>query len=82
MDDMIDFPCSDTFRDYFYQRGLTPYPSPSYNSARDERLAEALESLADAIQHITLDSSKQRDSSWRPSQATRTIRPPTGAIQL
>ena len=26
-EDLIDFPCSDTFRGYFYERGLTPHPA-------------------------------------------------------
>ena len=30
MEDMIDFRCSDTFRDGYYEQGLTPYHSPSY----------------------------------------------------
>lgn len=30
--DLIDFPCSNLFRDYYYEQGLTPHPSPSYNT--------------------------------------------------
>jgi len=29
-DDLIDFPCSDTFLDAYYELGLTPRHSPNY----------------------------------------------------
>lgn len=33
--DMIDFPVSDDWRDYYYELGLTPFPSPKYHSRRN-----------------------------------------------
>lgn len=35
VDDMIDFPTSDAFRDHYYEMGLTPHHSPSYSGCRD-----------------------------------------------
>jgi len=29
-DDLIDFPCSDTYLDFYYRQGLTPRKSPNY----------------------------------------------------
>lgn len=47
-DDLIDFPVSDIWRDYYYERGLTTYPSPDYRSelvAAVERLRGELKRL-------------------------------------
>lgn len=40
VEDLIDFPCSDTFRAYYYERGLTPHPPAGMGT--DNRL-QALE---------------------------------------
>lgn len=37
-EDMIDFPVSDTWRDYYYEKGLTPYPSPRYFNRRTDEM--------------------------------------------
>jgi len=45
-DDLIDFPCSDTFLDAYYEQGLTPRRSPGYFSRPvKEGVREALEEL-------------------------------------
>jgi hypothetical protein len=49
---------------------------------RDRLLLEALRDLANAIWRLAPDSLMQREQPWRPSQAARTIHPPTGAIEL
>jgi len=53
-DDLIDFPCSDDWRDYYYERGFTKFPSPRYskgnNSENSRNLTEKLESLIKAIE--------------------------------
>ena len=40
VEDLIDFECSDTFRAYYYERGLTPHPPAGMGT--DNRL-QALE---------------------------------------
>ena len=49
MEDRIDFACSDTWRDHYFQMGLTPHPSPNYISSRDRALIEALADIRDAF---------------------------------
>jgi len=38
MENLIDFPVSDDFRDFYYERGLTPFPSTRYHSKREEEI--------------------------------------------
>jgi len=52
MEDRIDFACSDTWRDYYYETGLTNYPSPNYISSRDRALIDALADIRDAFQSL------------------------------
>ena len=52
-DDLIDFPVSNLWRDYYYEVGLTKYPSPNYISSRDRALLEALADIRDALQSLT-----------------------------
>ena len=65
-EDMIDFPVSDTWRDYYYERGLTPRPSSKYYNQENrelknirqevERLSRALE---DVLQYLQVAAAKQ-----------------------
>ena len=49
MEDQIDFACSNLWRDYYYETGLTNHPSPNYISSRDRALLEALADIRDAF---------------------------------
>ena len=51
-EDTIDFRCSDSWRDYYFERGLTPYHSPSYRGCRD-RLADSVEEIKTAVRDMT-----------------------------
>lgn len=46
-DDLIDFPCSDSWRDYYAERGLTaprsPRAAPSWKTTRQAILAQTAE---------------------------------------
>ena len=68
-EDMIDFPVSDTWRDYYYERGLTPRPSSRYYNQESselknirqeiERLSRTLE---DVLQYLQVAVTKQADA--------------------
>jgi len=49
MEDQIDFACSNLWRDFYYETGLTNHPSPNYISSRDRALLEALADIRDAF---------------------------------
>ncbi len=52
MRDLIDFPCSDTWLDYYYERGLTPRRSARYGlqyGLQDETVRLLAEELRSAV---------------------------------
>ena len=49
MEDQIDFACSNLWRDFYYETGLTNHPSPNYISSRDRALLAALADIRDAF---------------------------------
>lgn len=58
VEDFIDFRCSDTYRDHYFEAGQTPFHSPRYRGCRD-RLAskqidldDKLAGLAEAVEHL------------------------------
>ena len=71
MEDRIDFPVSDTFRNYFYEQGITTYPSPSYISGRDQAFIDAMGAIVSALR----DLQEERVGSPFPSPPAR-ARPP------
>jgi hypothetical protein len=71
MEDRIDFPVSDTFRNYFYEQGITTYPSPGYISGRDQAFISAMEAIVSALR----DLQEERVGSPFPSPPAR-ARPP------
>ena len=49
-EDYIDFPVSDTFRGYFYERGLTPHPPSDMGHYAIQQLRQEIKALrADLI---------------------------------
>ena len=49
-DDLIDFPCSGIWRDYYYQRGMTPYPNREV--PRDNKATSELINLANELKEF------------------------------
>lgn len=57
VEDYIDFPVSDLWRDYYYEVGLTPYPSPRRKDRYSEEIAllrEELAQLREVVAGITI----------------------------
>ena len=51
MQDMIDFRCSPTFQDGYYEQGLTPRHSPEYRDRTPEaRMTKALGKLTEMVE--------------------------------
>ena len=74
MEDQIDFACSNLWRDFYYETGLTNHPSPNYISSRDRALLEALADIRDAFTSLLGDDAvlPRRQAPSRPP-----YRPPT-----
>jgi len=53
-EDAIDFPVSDTWRDYYFETGLTPYPSATYYQHQIDTLVEKLEQLRLTIASLNI----------------------------
>jgi len=51
-EDLIDFPCSDTFLDAFHQQGLTPRHSPDFHRA-DRRFLELIDRQNELLERLT-----------------------------
>ena len=70
VDDRIDFPCSDLWKDYYFELGQTPFHSPGYASCRDRiddrltQLEESIAALADVL----------RDMAGEPPGQVRAVR--------
>lgn len=47
-DDLIDFPCSDTWLDFYHERGLTPRSSGKNRNI--QRLEKKIDNLTNAIE--------------------------------
>ena len=52
MEDQIDFPVSNLWRDYYYEVGLTKYPSPGYISGPDRAMLDVLEEISNALKSL------------------------------
>ena len=74
MEDGIDFACSNLWRDFYYETGLTNHPSPNYISSRDRALLEALADIRDALQSLTAGEAVLP---LRPPAVRPPYRPPT-----
>ena len=55
MEDQIDFPVSNLWRDYYYEVGLTAHPSPRYISGPDRAMIEVLSEIRDALPSLLGD---------------------------
>jgi len=51
-DDLIDFPVSNLWRDFYYETGLTAHPSPGYMSAPDRAMLDVLEEISNALKSL------------------------------
>ena len=67
VEDYIDVQCSDTFRGFYYERGLTPHPPSSMDTANLLKgLISEIRALKDKIIELTLE---RPDAAVRPSQS-------------
>lgn len=53
-EDAIDFRVSDTWRDYYFETGLTPYPSSTYYQRQVDTLVEKLEQVRLTIASLSI----------------------------
>jgi len=51
-DDLIDFPVSNLWRDYYYETGLTAHPSAGYMSGPDRAMLDVLEEISNALKSL------------------------------
>ena len=53
VENLIGFRCSDEWQDYYFEKMMTPFHSPSYPACRD-RLADGYSRLERAIEEIAV----------------------------
>ena len=74
MEDQIDFACSNTWRDHYYELGMVAHPSPNYISSRDRALIEALADIRDAFTSLL---GGEPVLPLRPAPSRQFYKPPT-----
>ena len=74
MEDRIDFACSNLWRDFYYETGVTNHPSPNYISSRDRALLEALADIRDAFTSLL---GGEPVLPLRPAPSRQFYKPPT-----
>ena len=82
VEDYIDFECSDTFRAYYYERGLTPHPPAGVGmdnrlKALESQISSLIEVLGDVVALIAETPVRASQSDARPYQARPQPLPPT-----
>jgi len=81
IEDLIDFPVSDTFRGYFYERGMTPHPPPDMGDYAIQGLRRELRELKDAmveLANLALEAPvRPPQSDYRPATAPAKAPPAT-----
>ena len=70
-EDLIDFPVSDAWRDFYYEAGLTPFPSPSYLSRRDGEMAAHLERIERLLARLVEEVAHIRQARPAPRETGR-----------
>jgi hypothetical protein len=77
---MIDFPVSDDWRDYYYEIGLTPFPSSRYyRGSREPATSDAayaevkltIKSLANRLKTLEEEVKKLRQRSAKPKREAK-----------
>lgn len=71
MDDLIDFPCSDLWQDYYHERGLTPRRSAQSDLARSQREDELVRVVSEIarLTRLLLDA-RAEVVEQRPARAS------------
>lgn len=81
--DPIDFLVSDNWRDHYYECGLTPYPSPTYQRPGDRMLIEALRECMGSVAELSANVlSEERPKYIEPQLKAPPIKSSGGAINL
>ena len=72
-EDLIDFPVSDTFRGYFYERGLTPPPPADMGDYNARAMRDEIQALRREIAELVAQSLEPpvrvSQSEYRPATA-------------
>ena len=78
VEDMIDFPVSDHWRDYYFEKGLTPHHSPIYTRRPERQLASMLTAAISDLQNAVIEATQSLSQAATPPQArpTSTTPPP------
>ena len=78
-DDLIDFPVSNLWRDYYYETGLTNHPSPRYISGPDRAMLDVLEEISNALKSLLEGDPvlPHREAPSRPYRPPSKPAPPT-----
>jgi len=66
IEDLIDFPVSNTFRGFFYERGMTPHPPPDMGDYAIKALREELRELKVGLMELV---ALALETPVRPSQS-------------
>lgn len=85
VEEQIDFPVADVWRDHYYERGLTPYHSPNYAQCRErpmyQMMEQMMERLTTAIEALAYQP--QREGYGEPAVPSPPASGrPTGGIDL
>ncbi len=71
-DDLIDFPCSDDWLDYYHERGLTP--RRSNRPSREAELLEAIKRQNEKILELLTILANNMANSWGDNNGNYTQR--------
>jgi len=78
-DDLIDFPCSDTFLDGYHELGLTPRKSPRYYAKSAPAQAE-IDELLQRISELERENALLKEALGKTTKGKKdrkATRPPT-----
>ena len=58
VEDMIDFPVSDNFRDFYFGKGQSPFHSPTYAKCPERQLASTLTAAVRDLQNTIVETTQ------------------------
>lgn len=75
--DLIDFPCSPTWQNYYHEFGLTPRHVEEPRVEQEAETPQELVKLAEDMSGIRLDCEHMRKEIWRLKKSAEELKPPT-----